>query len=198
MVLNLKEVLVNKRLMGVVLITMLPLLGMSCTQPSSAGAVSVLPLNDISTVNKLANDSAELIDIAYRCIDEFRVKDELTSRYPDTVDWSIEVEHAKFYSNENVYLFNYRFINTDVTFAMFVSSEDEYVLTKPVNQYHKDNHWVLFTNGVPVNSIVIYDRIPSTHSEDTVVYTSDYVYGDDTAVLQSKDHGTVGINLKNQ
>lgn len=122
----------------------------------------------------------------------------IKSFFTDTLPWDVEVVFEERHDFDTGVQLVYSAVNTD---AILIFDYDPATLVEeiqpygnPVNKYGSDYSVVYFENGVPSNSMAIYDAM--FNSGITVdYYTTDYVSGSTVNLTRCSDNQIFTVNL---
>lgn len=122
----------------------------------------------------------------------------IKSFFTDTLPWDVEVVFEERHDFDTGVQLVYSAVNTD---AVLIFDYDPALLVEeiqpygnPVNKYGSDYSVVYFENGVPSNSMAIYDAM--FNSGITVdYYTTDYVSGSTVNLTRCSDNQIFTVNL---
>ena len=159
---------------------------------------SSMIIGDVISATNIEPDVSEDIGTVYEYNGGIFDTESIKSFFTDTLPWDVEVVFEERRDFDTGIQLVYSAVNTD---AISIFNYDPAALVEeiqpygnPVNKYGSDYSIVYFENGVPSNSMDIYDAM--FNSGITVdYYTTDYVSGFTVNLTRCSDNQLFTVNL---
>lgn len=159
---------------------------------------SSMVIGDVISATNVEPDVSKDIGTVYEDNGDIFEPESIKRFFTDTLPWDVEVVFEERRDFDTGVQLVYSAVNTDAIIifdydpAMLVEERQPY--GNPVNKYGSDYSVVYFENGVPSNSMDIYDAM--FNSGITVdYYTTDYVSGSTVNLTRCSDNELFTVNL---